>query len=242
MKKKRMHGHNMVEEVFYLSAQRGYKVFYRSCDENNILSNIFGAYLTSIQMMRTWPHILIIDTTYKTNKYNMPLLEARHQLDLRTRSASSDTKELHVPYKMDIFIIVVTTKRALRSLVLYSIYIKYYFMLPIGECKDEDTRAGVVKVQFKSFLNHQEYLMMLGATCSFVSLHFIKHIPAPSVVICYQLKVGTPIDVRKIAEVKYLDCDIYVENVTIFGDLIALLFEGYDMTLGMDGCLNITLK
>ncbi|KAI5667757.1 hypothetical protein M9H77_17610 [Catharanthus roseus] len=73
-------------------------------------------------------------------------------------------------------------------------------------------------------------------------LHFIKHIPVPSVVTCYQLMVRTPIDVSEIAEVKYLDCDIYVENVTLFGDLIALPFEGYDMTLGMDGCLNITLK
>ncbi|KAI5680903.1 hypothetical protein M9H77_02130 [Catharanthus roseus] len=32
----------------------------------------------------------------------------------------SDTKELHVPCKMDTCIIVVTTPRALRSLVLYS--------------------------------------------------------------------------------------------------------------------------
>ncbi|KAI5675504.1 hypothetical protein M9H77_06454 [Catharanthus roseus] len=49
----------------------------------------------------------------------------------------ADTKELHVPCKMDTFIIVVTTERALQYLVLYSIYIKYYFTLPISECKDE---------------------------------------------------------------------------------------------------------
>ncbi|KAI5668121.1 hypothetical protein M9H77_17974 [Catharanthus roseus] len=40
-----------------------------------------------------------------------------------------------------------------------------------------------------------------------------------------QLMVGTPIDVSKIAEVKYLDCDIYVKNMTLFGDLIVLPFE-----------------
>ncbi|KAI5652680.1 hypothetical protein M9H77_29867 [Catharanthus roseus] len=27
-------------------------------------------------MIRTWPYVLIMNTTYKTNKYNMPLLEA----------------------------------------------------------------------------------------------------------------------------------------------------------------------
>ncbi|KAI5650039.1 hypothetical protein M9H77_36044 [Catharanthus roseus] len=68
--------------------------------------------------LRAWPNQL----TLYGQRYNKPL---------------NDTKELHVTYKMDIFIIVVTTKRALRSLVLYSIYIKYYFTLPIGECKDE---------------------------------------------------------------------------------------------------------
>ncbi|KAI5668255.1 hypothetical protein M9H77_18108 [Catharanthus roseus] len=44
----------------------------------------------------------------------------------------------------------------------------------------------------------------------------------------------------KIAEVKYPDCDIYV--VILFGDLIALPFEGYGVILGMDCCLNITLR
>ncbi|KAI5675577.1 hypothetical protein M9H77_06527 [Catharanthus roseus] len=46
----------------------------------------------------------------------------------------------------------------------------------------------------------------------------------------------------KIAEAKYPDCDIYVENVILSGDLIALLFEGYGVILGMDDCLDITLK
>ncbi|KAI5664538.1 hypothetical protein M9H77_23861 [Catharanthus roseus] len=49
-----------------------------------------------------------------------------------------------------------------------------------------------------------------------------------------RLIVGTPIDVSKIAEVKYPDCDIYIKNVIVSGDLIALPFEGYGMILGMD--------
>ncbi|KAI5657726.1 hypothetical protein M9H77_26519 [Catharanthus roseus] len=67
--------------------------------------------------LRAWPNRL----TQDGQGYNKPL---------------NDTKELHVHCKMDTLIIVVTTERALRSLVLYSIYIKYYFTLPIGECKD----------------------------------------------------------------------------------------------------------
>ncbi|KAI5664065.1 hypothetical protein M9H77_23388 [Catharanthus roseus] len=62
IKKKRMEGCNTVEE--------------RKCEENNILSDIIVVHLVSILTMRTWPFVLIMDTTYKTNKYNMLLLEA----------------------------------------------------------------------------------------------------------------------------------------------------------------------
>ncbi|KAI5683257.1 hypothetical protein M9H77_04485 [Catharanthus roseus] len=75
IKKNRMQGRNTVEEVLCLSAQRDYIVFYRNTEDSNILSDIVIAHPTSIAMIRTWPYVLIMDTTYKTNKYNMPLLE-----------------------------------------------------------------------------------------------------------------------------------------------------------------------
>ncbi|KAI5680547.1 hypothetical protein M9H77_01774 [Catharanthus roseus] len=57
IKKDRMQGRKTVEEVFCLSAQRGYTVFYRNCEDNNLLSDIVVAHLTSIQKMRTWPYV-----------------------------------------------------------------------------------------------------------------------------------------------------------------------------------------
>ncbi|KAI5656335.1 hypothetical protein M9H77_25128 [Catharanthus roseus] len=51
IKKNRMHGRNTVEEVLYLSAKRGYRVFYKNCEESNILSDIVIAHPTSIIMM-----------------------------------------------------------------------------------------------------------------------------------------------------------------------------------------------
>ncbi|KAI5683088.1 hypothetical protein M9H77_04316 [Catharanthus roseus] len=74
IKKNRMQGRNTVEEVLYLSAKRDYTVFYRNREDSNMLSDIIIAHPTSIEILRTWPYALIIDTTYKTNKYNMPLL------------------------------------------------------------------------------------------------------------------------------------------------------------------------
>ncbi|KAI5649320.1 hypothetical protein M9H77_35325 [Catharanthus roseus] len=64
IKKNKMQGRNT-----------GYTVFYRNCDDSNVLSDIIVAHPTSIEMMRTWPYVLIMDTTYKTNKYNMRMLE-----------------------------------------------------------------------------------------------------------------------------------------------------------------------
>ncbi|KAI5683989.1 hypothetical protein M9H77_05217 [Catharanthus roseus] len=75
MKKKRMEGRNMVE-VLHQCNQQGYMCFWRNCEENNILSDIIVAHSVSILMMRTWPFVLIMDRTYKTNKYDMLLLEA----------------------------------------------------------------------------------------------------------------------------------------------------------------------
>ncbi|KAI5682921.1 hypothetical protein M9H77_04149 [Catharanthus roseus] len=53
IKKNRMQGRNTVEEVLYLSAKRGYTVFYRNLEDSNVLSNIIVAHPTSIEMMRT---------------------------------------------------------------------------------------------------------------------------------------------------------------------------------------------
>ncbi|KAI5656298.1 hypothetical protein M9H77_25091 [Catharanthus roseus] len=47
----------------------------RNDEDNSVLSDIVVAHPTSIAMIRTWPYVLIIDMAYKTNKYNMLLLE-----------------------------------------------------------------------------------------------------------------------------------------------------------------------
>ncbi|KAI5668009.1 hypothetical protein M9H77_17862 [Catharanthus roseus] len=71
IKKNQMQGKNMVDEILCLSAQRGYTMYYRNCEESNVLSDIVVAHPISIAMIRTWPYVLVMDITY-----NMPLLEA----------------------------------------------------------------------------------------------------------------------------------------------------------------------
>ncbi|KAI5648352.1 hypothetical protein M9H77_34357 [Catharanthus roseus] len=57
IKKNRMQGRNTVEEVLCLSAQRGYTVFYRNCEESYVLSDIVVAHPTSIAIIRMWPNV-----------------------------------------------------------------------------------------------------------------------------------------------------------------------------------------
>ncbi|KAI5648929.1 hypothetical protein M9H77_34934 [Catharanthus roseus] len=59
-----MQGRNMVEEVLRLSAERGYTIFYRNGEDSNVLSDIVVAHTTSIAMIKTWPYVLIMDTTH----------------------------------------------------------------------------------------------------------------------------------------------------------------------------------
>ncbi|KAI5663811.1 hypothetical protein M9H77_23134 [Catharanthus roseus] len=68
IKKNRMQGRNTVEEVLCLSVKRGYTVFYRSWEESNVLSDIVIVHPTSIAMIRTWPYVLIMDTTVWTSE------------------------------------------------------------------------------------------------------------------------------------------------------------------------------
>ncbi|KAI5652868.1 hypothetical protein M9H77_30055 [Catharanthus roseus] len=68
IKRDQMQRRNTVQEVLCLSAERGYTVFYRNCKDSNVLSDIVVAHPTSIAMIRMWLYVLIMDTTYKTNK------------------------------------------------------------------------------------------------------------------------------------------------------------------------------
>ncbi|KAI5672969.1 hypothetical protein M9H77_13333 [Catharanthus roseus] len=93
IKRNRMQGRSTVEEVLRLSAERGYTIFYRNSEDNDVLSDIVVAHPTSIAMIRSWPYVLIMDTTYKTNKYYSGLI-VQHAT-IRIRRDDSNRKEFH---------------------------------------------------------------------------------------------------------------------------------------------------
>ncbi|KAJ9561046.1 hypothetical protein OSB04_006206 [Centaurea solstitialis] len=51
-------------------------VFYdRANDSTNELEDLFIAHLRSLEIWRAFPHVLLMDATYQTNMFDMPLLE-----------------------------------------------------------------------------------------------------------------------------------------------------------------------
>ncbi|KAI5676398.1 hypothetical protein M9H77_07348 [Catharanthus roseus] len=98
IKRNRMQGRNTVEEVLRLGAERGYPVFHRNREDSNVLSDIVVAYPTSIAMIKTWPYVLIMDTTYKTNKkcqYLIPIQDEDVDIFWRKLEIGSDIFEEH---------------------------------------------------------------------------------------------------------------------------------------------------
>lgn len=69
-------GRSQVQYLFSKLKEFGYFVWHRkTLDGNDIIKDIFWAHPTSLDFLRTFPRVIILDCTYKTNRYRMPLLE-----------------------------------------------------------------------------------------------------------------------------------------------------------------------
>ena len=62
-----------VEDVYYFLTSRGYTVAYDT-DSNSIIKSVFVTHPVAIKRARTFPEVVIMDTTYKTNVHKMPMV------------------------------------------------------------------------------------------------------------------------------------------------------------------------
>ncbi|WCJ38427.1 hypothetical protein M5689_019488 [Euphorbia peplus] len=67
-------GRDVPSQMFYLAKKNNYTYSY-VVDEGNTLTHIFMAHPVAVKLLRTYYWWIGVDSTYKTNKYNMPLLE-----------------------------------------------------------------------------------------------------------------------------------------------------------------------
>ncbi|KAL2935912.1 hypothetical protein RDABS01_019030, partial [Bienertia sinuspersici] len=74
IRRERLDGRNLAQQVFHEVVQRGY-VYWTASDMDGCICQLFCAHPTSLQLFRTWPYVVRMDSTYKTNRYNMPLVE-----------------------------------------------------------------------------------------------------------------------------------------------------------------------
>nr|XP_043616043.1 PKS-NRPS hybrid synthetase cheA-like [Erigeron canadensis] len=65
----------MVEQVLMAILHSNNYVYEFSTTASNELENLFFVHQTSFNIWRAFPHVLIIDAMYKTNYYNLPLVE-----------------------------------------------------------------------------------------------------------------------------------------------------------------------
>ncbi|KAL7208658.1 hypothetical protein ACSBR1_030404 [Camellia fascicularis] len=52
-----------------------YIEWHRSCADTETVTDLFFAHPTSLKLLRAFPKVLLMDCTYKTNRYRLPLLE-----------------------------------------------------------------------------------------------------------------------------------------------------------------------
>lgn len=63
-----------VQHLFKLIEDSNYVYWSRKTDLE-VMRDIFWAHLESVKLLNTFPNVLIMDSTYKENKYRKPLFE-----------------------------------------------------------------------------------------------------------------------------------------------------------------------
>ncbi|CAI9095453.1 OLC1v1031407C1 [Oldenlandia corymbosa var. corymbosa] len=66
---------DIVGKVLEVAEQHNYIIFTECDEETQRLSHVFFAHPDSLLLLRTYPWVVCVDSTYNTNKYKLPLVE-----------------------------------------------------------------------------------------------------------------------------------------------------------------------
>ncbi|KAI5439307.1 hypothetical protein KIW84_024907 [Lathyrus oleraceus] len=64
-----------IQHLFKLIEDAGYVYWSRKQDDSEVVREIFWAHPDSVKLLNIFPIVLVMDSTYKTNKYRQPLFE-----------------------------------------------------------------------------------------------------------------------------------------------------------------------
>src|SRR3954470_19697586 len=75
MKFKEKAGRSQMQLLMKKLEEHNYIEWHRSCEKTDEVTDMLWMHPTSISLVRNFPYVLIMDCTYKTNRYHLPLLE-----------------------------------------------------------------------------------------------------------------------------------------------------------------------
>ncbi|CAK8542244.1 unnamed protein product [Lathyrus sativus] len=64
-----------IQHLFKLIEEAGYVYWSRKRDDSEVIRDIFWARPDSVKLLNIFPIVLVMNNTYKTNKYRQPLFE-----------------------------------------------------------------------------------------------------------------------------------------------------------------------
>ncbi|XP_074314062.1 uncharacterized protein LOC141649264 [Silene latifolia] len=68
-------GRNLAQQMLALAVQHKYVHYWVTDQETDELTHVFMAHPEAVKMFRSYYYVVLIDSTYKTNEYRLPLVE-----------------------------------------------------------------------------------------------------------------------------------------------------------------------
>ncbi|XP_074323441.1 uncharacterized protein LOC141660359 [Apium graveolens] len=100
--------------------------------------------------------------------------------------------------------------------------------------KDAASTPGTISGSLSVGNGNAIVLFDTGATHSFVSTSYAKHLDIASTALILDFSVGTPMGVTILVNSRYLDCVVRVDDRELLVDLLPIQMRDFDIILGMD--------
>ena len=68
-------GRSQMQQLLGKLAEHNYIEWHKNCENSETITDLIWTHPSSLDLLHAFPHVLIMDCTYKTNRYRMPLLE-----------------------------------------------------------------------------------------------------------------------------------------------------------------------
>ncbi|XP_012856093.1 PREDICTED: uncharacterized protein LOC105975439 [Erythranthe guttata] len=75
IRREEMKGKTVIQHLWHELSESGYSKWHRTNPAGDTVQDVMFAHPDSIKLLQLFPYVILMDCTYKTNRYEMPLLE-----------------------------------------------------------------------------------------------------------------------------------------------------------------------